>query len=40
MPNKRTPLISAPPFLFMIAYYKELKKIKREVIEENNAKMQ
>ena len=31
MPNKR------PPFLFMIAYYKELKE-KSEVIKEINAK--
>ena len=37
MPNKRTPPNKRPPFLFMIAYYKELKE-KSEVIMEINAK--
>ena len=39
MPNKRTLPNKRPPFLFMIAYNKQLKE-KSEVIKENNAKKQ
>ena len=37
MPNKRTPPNKRPPFLFMIANYKELKE-KSEASKEINAK--
>ena len=39
LPKKRTPPNKRPPFLFMIAYYKELKE-KSEVIKEISAKKQ
>ena len=39
MPNKRTPPYKRPPYLFMIAYYKEWKE-KSEVFKEISAKKQ
>ena len=39
MPNKRTPPYKRPPFLFMVANYKELKE-KSKVFKEINAKKQ